>query len=103
MPNEPPPDEPSLALMRAAIDSIDHAILTLVERRLSLVADIFAKKRRAGLPLLDPGREQELLAERRAFAAAIGPDHGLTEAIVRLLLEASHDRAAEGGGGRRSR
>jgi chorismate mutase / prephenate dehydrogenase len=81
---------PEIAAMRAAIDEVDHAILALCAQRRSIVADLYALKARAGLPLLDPGREAELLAERRAFAERLGVPRELAAQIVRALLDASH-------------
>jgi chorismate mutase-like protein len=84
---EPPPE---IAAMRAAIDEVDHALLELCARRREVVASMFAAKRALGLPLLDPAREADLLAERRAFAARVGVPEGLAEKLFRALLEGSH-------------
>jgi chorismate mutase-like protein len=86
------PVPPDLATSRAVIDEIDHALLDLVARRRSLVAALFAKKRALGLPLVDPAREVELLADRRAEAERRAVPPELAEEIFRAILEDSHRR-----------
>jgi len=83
----PPPE---IAAMRKAIDEVDHALLELVARRRSLVAEVFAKKRALGLPLVDAAREADLVEERRAFAEALGVPGELAERLFRALLDDSH-------------
>jgi len=82
-----------LASMRASIDAVDHALVELLARRRALVADLFAEKVRHGLPLLDPGREAQLLADRRAFAEERGVPPALVDRVMRALLDASHEDA----------
>ncbi len=83
----------ALASMRASIDAVDHALVNLLAERRSLVAEIFAYKRRHGLGLVDPEREHNLLAEREAFAEARGVPAMLASRVFRDILEASHDEA----------
>jgi chorismate mutase len=47
--------------LRGNIDSIDNAILTLLEERRELVCDIFEYKKNEGLSLQDHTREKELI------------------------------------------
>lgn len=77
---------------RSALDELDHALLDLVARRRTLVGALFVKKQTLGLPLVDPVREAELLADRRAYAERIGVPAELGEAIFRAILEDSHTR-----------
>src|SRR3954463_9353932 len=84
---EAPPD---VALARAAIDEVDHALIELCARRRSIVLALFARKRELGLPLIDPAREADLIDDRRAFAARIGVPADLVERIFRALLDDSH-------------
>jgi len=81
-----------LASARAAIDAVDHALLDLLARRRSLVGAVFEQKRALGLPLLDPAREAELVAERRARGERLGVPSALTEAVFRAILDESHAR-----------
>ncbi|MRG92407.1 chorismate mutase [Polyangium spumosum] len=78
---------------RTALDELDHELLDLVARRRALVSALFVKKRALGLPLVDPVREAELLAERRAYAERLGVPAELAGAIFRAILEDSHTRA----------
>lgn len=86
----PPPE---LQASRAAIDALDHALVELLARRRAIVAEVFEAKRALALPLVDPVREEALLADRRAKAAALGVPPALAEAIFRLVLEDSHASA----------
>lgn len=106
MADEPSPVDPAdpaapeaprgrdLGAMRAEIDALDRALLELVGRRRALVAELFAYKRRLGLALIDEAREQDLLADRRAYAARAGVPEDVAEAIIRAILDASHAQAA---------
>jgi chorismate mutase len=90
---ELPPAFRDLAAMRADIDAVDHALLDLVAKRQALVIELFAYKRRQALPLIDPRREEELVLERRAYAARLGLPPPLAEAIFRAILDGSHAHA----------
>jgi chorismate mutase-like protein len=78
---------------RRVLDELDHALLDLVAQRRALVGALFVKKQALGLPFVDPAREADLLADRRAYAARLGVPEELAEAIFRALLEDSHRRA----------
>ncbi|MDC0748244.1 chorismate mutase [Polyangium mundeleinium] len=77
---------------RSALDELDHALLDLIARRRALVGALFVKKRALGLPLVDPMREVELLADRRVYAERQGVPADLAEVIFRAILEDSHTR-----------
>lgn len=79
-----------IVLSRQLIDELDHSILELLARRRVVVKELFAKKRALGLPLIDPTRESELIAERAAHGSALGVAPGFVEAIFRKILEDSH-------------
>ncbi len=57
-----------LATLRRAIDRVDDAVARLLGLRARLVAQAWALKRRGGVPVRDPDREQAILARvaRRA-------------------------------------
>ncbi len=50
-----------LQTLRSEIDSIDNAILSLLEQRRELVCDIFEYKKQQGLSLQDEDREEALI------------------------------------------
>ncbi len=60
------PTPPALAALRHALERIDDDILALLARRVALAREVAAAKRTAGLPLLDPKREAEVI--RRVVA-----------------------------------
>ena len=53
--------------LRRRIDSVDKAILALLEERMALCRDIAEVKADKGLPLKDPAREAEVLARAGVF------------------------------------
>ncbi len=79
-----------VALSRGIIDDIDHAIIELLARRRAVVKGIFAKKKTLGLPLVDPGRESELVHDRCAYGRSLGVSPEFVEVIFRQVLEDSH-------------
>ncbi|MEE8143149.1 MAG: bifunctional chorismate mutase/prephenate dehydrogenase, partial [Planctomycetota bacterium] len=84
----------SLAVLRAMIDRVDHEVLELFSRRNGLVAELAAYKREHGVPIRDPQREQQLIADRRDRAEPLGLSPEVVESIFRLILWASRDRQA---------
>lgn len=55
-----------IAILREQIDAIDRELITLLEKRLDVAADIAAHKQTHGLPVLDASREAQKLAAVRA-------------------------------------
>lgn len=82
----------SLPALRALIDSVDRDILQLLARRMALVAEVADVKRRTGHPVKDPGREAELIADRRQRATGMGLSPDMAEGVFRLLMWASRER-----------
>ena len=64
-------DDPVLGESRARISELDRTILEAANARLELVARLWRYKEENGLPLVDPAREAELVAE--LVAANPGP------------------------------
>lgn len=85
---------PSLPLLRAMVDAVDHDLLQLIARRMSLVGEIAQAKREAGLRIRDFDRERAVLADRTRIAADLGLPTGEIESMFRLLLRASRDHQA---------
>jgi chorismate mutase/prephenate dehydratase len=69
--------------LRAEVAAADREILALVNRRLELVREIRAHKEAHGLPFVDPGQEERLLARLREANA--GPLSA--EGVERLFRE----------------
>jgi chorismate mutase / prephenate dehydratase len=57
--------DPDLQRLRDRTAATDAEILELVNRRLELVREIRAHKQAQGVPFLDPGQEERLLARLR--------------------------------------
>lgn len=93
--------------LRAEVDEVDDRLLELLVRRAGLARSIGEEKRAAGIALVDPRREEEILARQEAKAGqATAPLDG--RAIRRLwaavLLECRRvvvelDQAPDGGKG----
>jgi chorismate mutase/prephenate dehydrogenase len=89
-----PPSPRPISLLRAMIDVLDRDLLQIVARRMSLVAEVAAAKREAGMKIRDPRREREVIADRVRLADELGLPRGEIEAIFRVLLRASRDHQA---------
>lgn len=61
-----------LTALRDQIDEVDKALLSLLAKRLELVAEVGEVKSQYGLPIYVPERESAMLASRREEAAALG-------------------------------
>ena len=75
-----PPTE--LAECRSAIEEIDRQLIELLAKRVALGRKTATIKRAAGLPILDPQREAEVI--RRAVTSA--REHDLPEEAVRQVF-----------------
>jgi chorismate mutase/prephenate dehydratase len=77
-----------LQALRAGIDRIDRRLVGLLNARSKLVVKVGAFKRKAGVPIYAPHREQEVLA--KVLGLNTGPLQGRTiEAIYRELMSGS--------------
>jgi chorismate mutase/prephenate dehydratase len=75
-----------LERLREQVAATDSAILELVNRRLELVREIRAHKQAHGLPFLDPGQEERLLARLHELNAGPLSAEGV-ERLFRDLLD----------------
>lgn len=71
-----------LAACREKIDALDRELLRLLNERQRITLDVVRAKRESGLPVLDQGREEALLAK----LAAINPGPVSPEGIRRIWL-----------------
>jgi prephenate dehydrogenase len=98
-----PPDSGSAALAqpspelreaREHIDELDRELIALLHRRSELSARAGLAKRATGAPVLDPGREVELLRQRRDWAEQDGLPADVVVEVFRHILTMSR-RAQE--------
>jgi chorismate mutase/prephenate dehydrogenase len=76
------------------VDALDHELLQLAARRMSIVSEIAAYKRQHHLRIRDPQRERDILDDRARRAEEMGLPKGEIEALFRVLLRASRDHQA---------
>jgi chorismate mutase-like protein len=72
---------------RAEIDSIDEALIRLLNRRAKVAVEVGMLKRTAGLSLCDPERERAVLT--KVCTANAGPldDEAVTKLFRRIIRE----------------
>lgn len=101
----PVPDHrsPNLSELREQIEDIDREILGLLQRRMKVVTEVAAYKKRTGTPIRDLAREAQLLANRRAQAIALGLAPEPVESMYRQVMMASRDHQAAQGAAAPSR
>jgi chorismate mutase/prephenate dehydrogenase len=79
-----------LTALRDQIDEVDKALLELLARRMSLVAEVGEVKSKYGLPIYVPEREASMLASRRQEAEALGVSPDLIEDVLRRVMRESY-------------
>ena len=77
-----PAQQAQLEAARAQIDTLDDALLDLLERRATAVAALGAGKHEEGLPRTDPAREQAVIDA----LVAKGLERGLEPDALRSVL-----------------
>jgi isochorismate pyruvate lyase len=80
-------DRDGLADLRAEIDRIDEAIVSLLAQRMGVVETVIGVKVRKGLPARIPDRVEEVVAHVRAAAADKGAPPDLAETVWRAIIE----------------
>jgi chorismate mutase / prephenate dehydrogenase len=79
----------SLAGMRKNIDAIDRQIISLLSRRQAEVEVILALKKAHNLPVHHPGREEDLISDRRRIGTETGLDPDYLEELFRCIMHQS--------------
>ena len=79
-----------LTALRDQIDEVDKALLSLLAKRLELVAEVGEVQSQYGLPIYVPEREAAMLASRREEAAALGVPPDLIEDVLRRVMRESY-------------
>jgi isochorismate pyruvate lyase len=79
--------EAVLAPLRAKIDAVDSALVSLLAERMALVRAVVEEKARVGLPARLDGRVEEVVAHVREQAEAAGCPPHLAETVWRTMIE----------------
>jgi 3-deoxy-7-phosphoheptulonate synthase len=95
-----PPRSADLVHLRDAVDSLDEAIFGLISQRMALSSHIGDLKRRHGMPVHQPAREEDILRRLAGRGQDALPPAAVT-AIWTAILAAS--RARQGYAARESR
>jgi len=72
-----------ITALRRRLDEIDQEIVSLVEQRMEVSRQVATYKRENGLPVLDAGREEQVLVSRTQMLK----DKALSPAIRDLFME----------------
>ena len=84
-----------LSELRARLDVLDKQLLALFTERMGIAADVAAVKKRDGLALYQPDREQQILERVGAEAGELG---GYARALFSTLMALSRSYQAHLGG-----
>lgn len=79
-----------LTPIREQIDQVDQALIELLSKRLSLVAEVGKIKHQYGLPVYAPEREAAMINARREEAENQGVPADLIEDILRRVMRESY-------------
>lgn len=76
----------SLEKLRGGIREVDYQILKLVKKRLQLAEEIGVVKKNAGLLIVDPNVEKDVIERALTWSREIGLNQDFTKKLVRLLI-----------------
>lgn len=76
-----------LTELREEIDAINSALVALLAKRFKLTREIARIKKRDGLPILDPNREDAIKIKVRELAKEQGISPLVMEEIIQLILD----------------
>ncbi len=79
----------NLGVLRKQIDRIDDELLDLLAKRMSVARDIGRYKREHGMPVVQPGRYNNLMQNRVDTAVALD----MSEEFIRNFLAAVHEES----------
>lgn len=75
--------------LRREIDSVNHEILELLAKRVSLSKKVAQAKKENNLPIYDPIREKKQMAHILEMAAQLGLSTFVVEEVFRMIVEYS--------------
>ena len=74
---------------RELIDAIDSKIITLLNERFSICAQIAHYKKESSTPIKQEKREQEIFQDREEKALKLGIKPNFTKALFKLIIQQS--------------
>lgn len=86
-----------LQSLREQIDQVDKSLLSLLAKRMQLVAEVGEVKNKHGLPIYAPDREASMLASRRNDAQIMGISPDLIEDVLRRVMRESYTKENDKG------
>jgi chorismate mutase len=81
------PPVPDLAHIRQQIDAVDRRLVSLLAERARLVGGVVHYKRAHHLPVVDRGREDEMLARIATLAKDEGLDPRVAQQVLRTIID----------------
>ncbi len=87
----------ALSHLRDQIDALDKQLISLLSRRLALVAEVGDVKSQQGLSIYAPEREAAMLASRKEEAKRQGVPPELIEDVLRRIIRESYTSENEAG------
>jgi len=80
-------EETLLLNCRRQIDKIDREIWRLLARRTKIVEKIGCWKKKSGMLIRDPLREEEIIRQKRLQAVVYGLDPDFVESVYRKIFD----------------
>ena len=77
--------------LRKEIDSIDSNILELLSKRKSIVKKISEIKKQKNKPIIDEGREQEIMGRIKKLAKEKGLDENFIGSVYEIIINNSRN------------
>lgn len=79
-----------LSELRARIDQLDAALVSIVAERLAVCREVAAVKERSATAVIQPARVRDVVTSRRQWAIEAGVDADFAEQLFRVLLTETH-------------
>jgi len=77
--------------LRKEIDSIDDSIIQLLSKRKGIVKKISEIKKQKNKPIIDEGREQEIIGRIKKIAKENGLDENFIESVYEMIINNSRN------------
>lgn len=75
--------------LRRRIIEVDEQLIRLIGERKALVLEVGSRKEELGLPVMDPGREAEVVRRAAARARDLGVDEEMARDVVWRIIAAA--------------